>query len=142
LFRPRIDFEILNPLDIRGFGPPWVLYPHRTTHPRKTLSKSTRTVRDRKRIFFFLFSSNFCGLKCDCFSAVFQSFQANFGVTLTTVFWNVASCSLVEMYRRFRSACLWNVGKLLPEYTAQSPRRLVIFIFFAVITWRLSSLRG
>jgi hypothetical protein len=42
-----------------------------------------------------------------------------------------------EVYRRFRGACclhhhrpddggskyLWNVGKLLPDYTAQHPRR-------------------
>jgi hypothetical protein len=45
-------------------------------------------------------------------------------------------CSLVEVYRRFRGSCcldhqgdvggckhLWNVGKLLPDYTAQQPRR-------------------
>jgi hypothetical protein len=48
--------------------------------------------------------------------------------------WDVASCSLVEVYRRFRGACpdradvrgskhLLNVGKLLPEYMAQHPRR-------------------
>jgi hypothetical protein len=61
------------------------------------------------------------------------------------VFSFVASCSLVEVYRRCRGApssgrrvsCtlltrrpddggskhLWNVGKLLPDYTAQQPRR-------------------
>jgi hypothetical protein len=50
-------------------------------------------------------------------------------------FWDVAPCSLVEVYQRFRGACwlyrqgydwgskhLWNVGKLLPDYTAQHPR--------------------
>jgi hypothetical protein len=51
-------------------------------------------------------------------------------------FWIVAPCCLVEVYRRFRGACclrhlgddrpaskhLWNVGKILPEYTAQQPR--------------------
>jgi hypothetical protein len=52
-----------------------------------------------------------------------------------TVFWDVAPCSLVEVYRRFRgtfflhhqsdqpddggSKYLWNVGKLLADYTAQ-----------------------
>jgi hypothetical protein len=47
-----------------------------------------------------------------------------------TVFWDVAPCSLVEVYRRFGGAyCLQlqgdvkAVGKLLPEYTAQHPRR-------------------
>jgi hypothetical protein len=53
-----------------------------------------------------------------------------------TVFWDVAPCSLVEFYRRFRGACclqyrpddggskhIWNVGKRLPDYAAQQPRR-------------------
>jgi hypothetical protein len=49
-----------------------------------------------------------------------------------TVFWVVAPCSLVEVYRRLRGACCLhyrfddggsNVGKLLPDYTAQQPRR-------------------
>jgi hypothetical protein len=48
----------------------------------------------------------------------------------------VAPCSLVEVYQRFRGTCcfhhqggnggrkcLWNVGKLLPDYTALQPRR-------------------
>jgi hypothetical protein len=47
------------------------------------------------------------------------------------VFWVVTPCSHVEFDRRFRSAApedggskhLWNVGKLLPDYTAQQPRR-------------------
>jgi hypothetical protein len=53
------------------------------------------------------------------------------------VFWVVAPCSLVEVYQRFRGPCclqphrpddggskdLWNVGKLLPDYTALQPRR-------------------
>jgi hypothetical protein len=40
------------------------------------------------------------------------------------VFWDVAPCSLVEVYRRFRdSKHLWDAGKLLPDYTAQHPRR-------------------
>jgi hypothetical protein len=57
-----------------------------------------------------------------------------------TVFWVVAPCSLVEVFQRFRGPCsgwwvvthrpddggskdLWNVGKLLPDYTALQPRR-------------------
>jgi hypothetical protein len=43
------------------------------------------------------------------------------------VFWVVAPYSLVEVYQRFRGPCclhhqgdLWNVGKLLPDYTALS----------------------
>jgi hypothetical protein len=55
------------------------------------------------------------------------------------VFWVVAPCSLVEVCQRFRgpipraqlthrpddggSKDLWNVGKLLPDYTALQPRR-------------------
>jgi hypothetical protein len=57
-----------------------------------------------------------------------------------TVFWDVAPCRLVEVYRRFRGAycfhhrgnhrpddggCknLRNVGKFIPDNTAQQPRR-------------------
>jgi hypothetical protein len=50
------------------------------------------------------------------------------------VFWDVAPCSLVEVYRRFRGACClhhqgdeWNVCKILPDYTAQHPRRHLQF---------------
>jgi hypothetical protein len=54
------------------------------------------------------------------------------------VFWVVSLCSLVEVYQCFRGPCcfnmthcpvdggskdLWNVGKLLPDYTALQPRR-------------------
>jgi hypothetical protein len=53
------------------------------------------------------------------------------------VFWIVAPCSLVEVYQRFRGPCclhhqgsddrgskdIWNVGKLLPDYTVLQPRR-------------------
>jgi hypothetical protein len=58
------------------------------------------------------------------------------------VFWVVAPCSLVEVHQRFRGSCclhhqgdkgdrpddggsrdLWNVGKLVPDYTALQPRR-------------------
>jgi hypothetical protein len=42
-----------------------------------------------------------------------------------TVFWDVAPCSLVEVYRRFRGACcLHHQGN---EYTAQHPRRQSVF---------------
>jgi hypothetical protein len=41
-----------------------------------------------------------------------------------TVFWDIAPCSLAEVYRRFRgSKHLLNVGELLPDYTAQQPGR-------------------
>jgi hypothetical protein len=43
-------------------------------------------------------------------------------VVKMTVFYDVAPCSLVEVYRRF-SKHPWNVGKLLPDYTVQHPRR-------------------
>jgi hypothetical protein len=52
------------------------------------------------------------------------------------VFWVVAPCSLVEVYRRFRGPCclrhrsddegskdLCNIYKLVPDYTALQPRR-------------------
>jgi hypothetical protein len=52
------------------------------------------------------------------------------------VFWDVAPCSRVDVYRRFRGVCclyhqgnhggskhLWNVGKVLPDYAAQFLRR-------------------
>jgi hypothetical protein len=48
------------------------------------------------------------------------------------VFWVVAPCSLVEVYH-FRGTCclhhqggskyIWNIAKLLPDYTALQPRR-------------------
>jgi hypothetical protein len=51
--------------------------------------------------------------------------------TKMAVFWVVAPCSLVEIYHRFRghrpvdggSKDLWNVGKILPDYTPLQPRR-------------------
>jgi hypothetical protein len=48
------------------------------------------------------------------------------------VFWVVAPCSLIEVYRRVTDACclhhqdskhLWNVGKFLLDNTVQQPRR-------------------
>jgi hypothetical protein len=45
------------------------------------------------------------------------------------VFWVIAQCSLVEVYRRFRGADVGSskhlriVGIFLPDYTAQQPRR-------------------
>jgi hypothetical protein len=59
---------------------------------------------------------------------------------LMAIFWVEAPCSLVDVYQRFRDPCylhhpgdkypddggskaLWNVGKLLPDYTALQPRR-------------------
>jgi hypothetical protein len=47
------------------------------------------------------------------------------------VFWVVAPCSLVEVYQCFRCPCclhqgskdLWNVDKLLLDYTVLQPRR-------------------
>jgi hypothetical protein len=61
------------------------------------------------------------------------------------VFWVVAPCSLVEVYQRFRGPCclhhrpddgdskdLWNVGKLLPDYTVHM--KTAIFILTAVRT--------
>jgi hypothetical protein len=71
------------------------------------------------------------------------------------VFWVVAPCILVEVYRLFRGTCclhhqgddfdnggskrLWNVGKRLPDFTAQQPRiqpssRVNMFIFNVKIT--------
>jgi hypothetical protein len=53
------------------------------------------------------------------------------------VFWVVAACSLVEVYRHFGgrdrpddggSKHLWNVDKLLPDYTLQQPRRQPSFL--------------
>jgi hypothetical protein len=64
------------------------------------------------------------------------------------VFWDVAPYGLVEVYWCFRGACclhhhcpddggsehLWNVGKFLPIYTMQHPRRQSSSI------WGLSSM--
>jgi hypothetical protein len=41
-----------------------------------------------------------------------------------TAFWDIASCSLVEIDRRFRGAyCLWKVGQFLPDYKTKHPKR-------------------
>jgi hypothetical protein len=55
-------------------------------------------------------------------------------VSKMTLFWDVSSCSLVQVYRHFRhnqsnrpygEGCkhLWNVSKLLTDNKAQQPRR-------------------
>jgi hypothetical protein len=60
------------------------------------------------------------------------------------VFWVVAPCSMVEVYQRFRGPCddrpddggskdLWNVGILLPYYTALT-QKTAIFVLTAVRT--------
>jgi hypothetical protein len=74
-------------------------------------------------------------------SSIFVRFEVLTAVsTKMAVFWVVAPCSLVEVYLRFRGPCclhhygyyrpddggskdLWNIGKLLPDYTALQPRR-------------------
>jgi hypothetical protein len=57
-------------------------------------------------------------------------FQVLTAASMTiTVTWDVGPCSLAEVYRRFRGACCLHhqdddsVGNLLPDYTAQHPRR-------------------
>jgi hypothetical protein len=65
----------------------------------------------------------------------FQALAVASMMMMMTVFWDVAPCSLVEVYWCFRGACcldcspdnggskhLWNVGKLLPDYTALQPK--------------------
>jgi hypothetical protein len=51
------------------------------------------------------------------FKVEFQVLMAS--SMIMAVFWIVAPCSWVEVHRCFRGA----VGKLLPDYTAQQPRR-------------------
>jgi hypothetical protein len=67
-----------------------------------------------------------------------------------TVIYDVAPCSLVEVYRRFRSSCclhhqgdgpehFWNVGKFLPEYAAQHTRsnlKKVCFFIGLILLWK------
>jgi hypothetical protein len=61
------------------------------------------------------------------FQTIFQVLTA--ASVKMTVFWDVAPCSLGEVYRRFRGAyCL-----LLPDYTAQHPRRQSPFYTFLVL---------
>jgi hypothetical protein len=43
--------------------------------------------------------------------------------TKTTVFWDAASCSLIEVHRRFRG--VWCVGKVLTDNTSHRPRRQI-----------------
>jgi hypothetical protein len=65
-------------------------------------------------------------------STFYEEFQVLTAASMKmAVFWVVAPCSLVEVYRRFRgdrpddggSKYLLNVGKLLPDYTALQTRR-------------------
>jgi hypothetical protein len=88
-------------------------------------------------------SSNFAGsLKlpwvstyCTCqVSSLYQCHRTGSCMKMA-VFWVVASSSLAEVYWRVRSSCclhqgvdggsnnFWNVGKLLPDYISQHPRR-------------------
>jgi hypothetical protein len=67
--------------------------------------------------------------------AVFLLFYQAMETVKMAVFWVVEPCSIVEVYRRFRVLAasihrrddggkyLWNVGKLLPYFTALQPRR-------------------
>jgi hypothetical protein len=73
----------------------------------------------------------------------------------TAVFWVVESCNLVEVYWRFRGTCcvryqgdcpddggskyLWNIGKLLPDYTMLQPRRQPssTLSLFTMFVWSL-----
>jgi hypothetical protein len=47
--------------------------------------------------------------------------------TMMTVFWVVAPCSLVEVYRRFRGTCRLH-------YQGATTQKIAIFIFAAVGT--------
>jgi hypothetical protein len=51
-----------------------------------------------------------------------------------TVLWVLAPCSLGDCPDYGGSKDLWNIGKLLPDYTAQKP----IFIITAMRTWNLT----
>jgi hypothetical protein len=54
------------------------------------------------------------------------------------VFWDVAPCSSVQIYRCYRGACCFHhQGDDLPHCTSQHPTT-VIFIFTAVITSNLT----
>jgi hypothetical protein len=62
--------------------------------------------------------------------------------TKMAVFWVVAPCSLAEVYQLDHggSKDLWNVGIILPDYTALQPRRqpslLSTFSLFSMDGWR------
>jgi hypothetical protein len=89
-------------------------------------------------LFYLLFISHF-SLPTPSGFLLFSFFpceiSGSHGGEYEEVFWVVAPCSLVEVYRRFRVACclhrpddggrkdLWNVSKLLPDYTVLQPRR-------------------
>jgi hypothetical protein len=77
-----------------------------------------------------------CVCMCTNLSIYLVGFQVLMAASMNmAVFWVVAPCSLVDVYRRFRGASclhhqgddgsskyLWNVGKLLSDYTALQPR--------------------
>jgi hypothetical protein len=66
-----------------------------------------------------------------CYKYAFQIQKKTVSHMKMAVFWVVAPCSLVEVYRFHHdggSKDLWNVGKLLPDYTALQPRRHFIFV--------------
>jgi hypothetical protein len=57
------------------------------------------------------------------------------------VFWLVAPCNLVEVYRRFGGTCCCHLrgdGKLIPDYVAQQPKKTAIFMLAAVRTSNLT----
>jgi hypothetical protein len=80
---------------------------------------------------------------------IYVRFQVFMAASIkTAVFWVAAPCSVVKVYRRFRGACwlhhqgddkgsnhLWKVSKLLPNYTAQQPRRQVTFTSSFSSSW-------
>jgi hypothetical protein len=88
-----------------------------------------------------LFNSSLLSLSFTAFVPLTNWFQVLTASSMKmTVVWDVVPCSLVEVEQRFRGArCLHhqgdddpndggskhlrNVGKLLPDYTAQHPRR-------------------
>jgi hypothetical protein len=68
------------------------------------------------------------------------------------VFWFLAPCSLLEVCRRVRGACclhhlpgnggseyLWNIGELLPYYTALQTRRQLFSLGNFLTNWATSS---
>jgi hypothetical protein len=82
--------------------------------------------------------------KQDLVSDVLESYSGEYGGDCLT-----APCNLTEFNRRFRDACfratalmmvaanIWNVGKFLPDYTVQQPRRESS----SSLTWNWSFIR-